>query len=202
MNRKTVTGAAVLAGAAILLPTGSAQAAAPHVSPAKCVLGSWRLLGENFQIRGVNKEGKFYQQRATGGTGLRLTVHPTWEAVSFAGSKREYFSGITAFHQPPFSTQYAGWIALHSSASAKGVFTASPKGARGNATYINYEAGYRPYHGSLMKDLQQPGDFEPLLPYNATFTCTASTLTLHVHNTHHFKNGYSSVTNTLVYRRI
>lgn len=202
INKVVVAGLAttVIAGTAITL-AGPAQAAA--VKP--CALGSWTMTGEKTNESGVYK-GMPWRRAVRGADGIRLTLAQSTASYDFNGSKRETVTGVDGKTRVAYWSQYQGTLNadIKLSGDRKGTFALSGRTASGNATA--HTVLTKPKHKDLgLSDVVanlRKGYFDTLMPYQAAFTCSSSTLKLTFKTSGRNKHASWNHASTLTYRRI
>ena len=180
--------------------------ATAHAAVKPCAYGTWRLLGEQVHISGVNGKIK-WAQHAWGAAGIKLTLSKGKAKYTFTGSAKEYASG-TDRTGARFAYWDRFWGTMTEKAkvtgTTKGPFTSNPHSATGNARgqyNVTYPKSHLYPSFNLVTDTRQNGA-TTLYPDKATYTCTHTTLAISDSTKGHNKSGTWKSTFRLTYRRV
>lgn len=173
--------AAMLAGTATAIVGGPANAAGKP----GCAVGRWKLLGEEYDGRGVYR-GEAWWEKISGAGGIRLTIRASSASYDFTGSAKDYIRGsqVDGAHEYAYWNRYTGKmkvkIKLKYASGTRGAWTVYGRTATGNAMVDGARTKPKkkkfPRY-SLIQDFQN-GGIDSLVPAEASLTCSAKKLTL------------------------
>ena len=157
----------VLAAAACLAVAAPAQAAARP-----CVVGEWKLTGFTSKTIGHVE----FQSQSKGLKGTRLTVTKSSLSYDFTRSKKLLTTGVDSGKPIKEWSKYAGRLKVKATfkGRAKGRLSLKTKTASGKATLTRSKAPKS--HDGLAKLIRKK-TWDPVVLKQASYTCTARTLT-------------------------
>ena len=179
--------------------------ATAHAAAKPCAYGTWRLLGEQVHISGVNGQIK-WAEHAWGAAGIKLTLSTGKAKYNFTGSAKEYASGTDRT-----GTRFGYWDRFWGTmtekakvtGTTKGLFTSKPHSATGNArgqSAVTYPTYHLYPSFNLVADTRNNGA-TTLYPDRAAYTCTHTSLTISASEKGHNTSGTWKSTFRLTYRR-
>jgi len=171
--------AAMLAVAATVTGGGPANAAGKP----GCAIGRWKLLGEEYDGRGVSR-GEAWWEKISGAGGIRLTVSASSASYDFTGSAKDHIRGsqVDGAYEYAYWNRYTGKmklkLKLKYTSGTRGAWTVYGRTATGNATVDGARTKPKkkkfPRY-SLVKDFRNGGR-DSLVPAGASFACSAKKL--------------------------